>query len=292
MRKFLLIHEGQRILLPEGRTLLGRGLACNIRFNDPAVSREHLTIDVSHDRAVAANLSKNGTCHNGLRMDTPTLLTDGDELSLGHRIIVLETVEESSADRSVSVETETPLAEAEEATQPGGLDEWEEKHVAALPVDASALADIRVHSCPRCRTVKPYLEDTCTSCGYQWPLGHPSSVTQEIKIDVNRRRDPRYGVEIPVIYSSATLTIDATIRNLSRGGMFVATELLDPIGTPCDITVLPDGHAALQFHGSVVRVANGRPQSGPAGLGIQFLGGSKEAMAWLGQTLVRYEGAD
>ena len=42
MATFVLVLEDQRISLPVGDTLVGRAIGCDLRFNDPAVSREHL----------------------------------------------------------------------------------------------------------------------------------------------------------------------------------------------------------------------------------------------------------
>ena len=92
--------------------------------------------------------------------------------------------------------------------------------------------------------------------------------------------------------SSSTLTLDALARDISRGGMFIETELLDPVGTPCEITALPDGHSALHLSGVVAHVTDDltRATMGTvSGLGIRLLGGSPEALRWLEGLLARYE---
>src|SRR5687768_13777448 len=76
--RFVLRHDGRRILLPEGETLIGRSLECRIRFNDPAVSRRHLRIVVESGSAMAWSLGSNGTLLNGVPLGAARLLGDGD----------------------------------------------------------------------------------------------------------------------------------------------------------------------------------------------------------------------
>lgn len=316
MQRYLLIHEGQRIPLPEGETLLGRGLGCRIRFNDPAVSREHLRIHVRDGRAVATNVSSNGTLHNGVRLVEPRELGEGDELRLGFRRLRIA-VEDDAAPAAGRPRTPTgdgKVIEPDEKTQPGEDEAWRRRRdlvaLAELQDDheptSRATVDIprrqmftprtleviQTHTCPRCQRVVSFLDDTCPGCGYAWPPGHPSKSTQKIVMEkVKQRSEPRYAIEVPVIYSSETLTIDAIVRDISRGGMFVESELLDPIGTTCEVTALPDGHAALRFSGTVVHVTDHPTRAGVSGLGIRFTSGSDDAMRWLDAVVRRYEKA-
>lgn len=348
MPRFVLIHQGQRIVLGDGETMVGRGLSCRIRFNDPAVSRTHLRFYVSGDRMAVANLSgSNGTLLNGARLVDPRQVQPGDELHLGYRHLQIDRAtpeEEARADaahpeEAVATEASERLlideeALAEESTRPGE-EGWRQRRVAPAPhetaaaaapsplIEALRLADpppvgpavgeeppapavsprattqplaagegspfdaITVHVCPRCRRQIDFADSTCPSCGYAWPPGHPSSVTQQIVMEqIRARKEPRYAVEVPVIYSSAMLTIDAIVRDISRGGMFIATELLDPVGTPCELTALPDGHPAMHFSGVVAHVTTDGSRA--SGLGIRFVGGSSEALSWLDSTLSRY----
>ena len=314
MSRYLLIHEGQRIQLPEGETLLGRGLGCRIRFNDPAVSREHLRIEVGQGRAVATNLSSNGTLHNGVRLAEPRRLGEGDELRIGFRRlrIAIEDDIVPEAGRSRTPTGEGEALQPDEKTQPGEEDAWRRRRdlraLAELQEDHEptsratldiprremftprTLEAVQTHTCPRCQRVVSFLDDTCPGCGYAWPPGHPSRSTQKIVMEkVKQRSEPRYTLEVPVIYSSETLTIDAIVRDISRGGMFVESELLDPIGTNCEVTALPDGHAALRFAGIVVHVTDQLTRAAVSGLGIRFTSGSEDAMRWLEWVVSRYE---
>ena len=295
MRRFVLIHDGQRILLPPGRTLIGRGLDCKIRFNDPAVSRRHLAIEIANGRAVVSNLSTRGTLFNSGALNLPQALAEGDVLRLGHRTVHVEVVESPDSSSSVSLGSEGAADEdalAEERTRPG-FEADDSGPAEPMPVELGrmsleSLSDIDTHTCPKCRADVSYDESTCHQCGFVWPPEHPSGVTQEINIElVKRRASRRYQVVVPVIYSSSTLTIDAMVRDLSRGGMFIETELLDPVATRCEVTALPDGYPALQFRGVVVRVADEGARVGArSGIGLQIVGGTDEALDWLKSVLV------
>lgn len=305
-QRVVLIHSGQRIGLGDGVTVIGRGLQCQIRFNDPAVSREHLRIVVSGERAVLVNLStSNGTLVNKRPLARPHELRQGDEIQLGYRRILVEVAVDVGSG-AVEVPSDAPVDQdqlAEESTRPGD-EGWRQRassaarpaprrSPAAPAMTASRLAEIERHTCPRCRTVISFGSDNCDRCGYTWPAGHPSSVTQEIVIDrVTKRKDPRYSVEVPVIYVSAALTVEAVVRDLSRGGMFIATDLLDPVGTPCELTVLPDGYAAMTFSGMVAHVAADASRGrGETGLGIRFVSGTDDGLEWLERTISRYGAA-
>ncbi len=303
--RFVLINEGQRILLPFGETLIGRSLTCGIRFNDAAISREHLRILVAHGRAEAVNLSSNGTLLNGDRLDEPGLLKEGDELQVGYRRLRVEILEEiesprvdlrtraraHAARRSTDKFPAQPQSDAAAVAPSSSLTsarppppplETPPAAPAIVLTPPSRIADIRVQSCPNCHAPRSVSPEDCPSCGTSWPAGHPSARTQDIDPELARdRREPRYPVVLPVVYSSATLTIHAVVRDLSRGGMFIATAVLDPIGTPCEVTALPDGHKALSFSGLVAHVSGEPSLSRTCGFGIRIIGGTPDALRWL-----------
>jgi len=323
MPRFRLIHEGQRLLLADGETLVGRGLSCDIRFNDPAVSRQHLRIVVMDGRAAVVNLSSGGATVNGEKLERPRRLFDGDLIRFGYQRLLLELVEdEAEADATQPAPAAVPAGDgrrttglpiddeiAEEWTRPG-VDGWRRRRAGAPVLDnqpvepddptppprrpttaeptPSQLAEIAIDICPRCHARAARSDDDCPECGYSWPPGHPSARTQQVALDITARKEPRYAVSVPVIYSSATLTIHAIVRDLSRGGMFIETEVLDPVGTPCEVTALPNGHAALRLNGVVAHVSGDATLSHLSGLGIQIVGGSQEALRWLERTVARF----
>jgi pSer/pThr/pTyr-binding forkhead associated (FHA) protein len=318
MPRFVLVHEGQRIVLQDGETLIGRGLSCDIRFNDPAVSRQHLRVVVMDGRAAVSNLGSGGTSVNGEMLVQPRRLNDGDLLRIGYQRVLVEVVEDSAhlprsiagprpEDRRATDKLKiNDLEIAEEWTQPGE-DGWRRREPVdmggtAEPDDVtpppraepahitpSRLSEIRIDLCPRCRKRLAHADDDCPACGYSWPAGHPSARTQEVALDgVTARKEPRFAVSVPVIYSSATLTIHAIVRDLSRGGMFIESDLLDPVGTPCEVTALPSGYAAMRLSGIVAHVSGDPTIARLSGLGIQIIGGEPEALRWLELTVARF----
>jgi len=240
--------------------MIGRSLECRIRFNDPAVSRRHLRLLVESGHATAWSLGSNGTLLNGAPLGEPRLLADGDELRLGFQRIRVDVSQDAPApppQRPLALDrvpraTGVPLdpeALAGEFTEPGE-DGWRQRRMTEELLVPSRLAEIRL---------PPH--------------------------DVTPRKGPRFAVAVPVIYSSETLIIDAVVRDLSRGGMFIATDVLDPIGTPCDVTALPEGRPGLRFAGVVAHVADEPSQARVHGLGIQLVRGSPDAMSWLEETI-------
>ena len=285
-----LSYGGRKILLHQGDTLIGRALQCGIRFNDPTVSRIHAKVIVPpHGRPTLENLSHtNETTLNGARIAGPQELADGDQIGLGHRVLGVELIEEAGRQQArpitldSSVESEDETA-ADELTQPGMIDSREiEPGVVAAPIGAAQFEILESRNCPRCRIAVSYTRDTCPGCGYSWPPGRPGAVTQQIRLRRRGRASPRFPVELPIVYSSEGMSFEAMVRDISFGGLFVATELLEPIGTECDLTALPDGHPAVHFRGTVVHVSSAPTDSGrPAGLGIQFTEITDQGARWL-----------
>lgn len=82
-------RTGERIVLDDGRILIGRHPDCRVVLDAPSVSRQHCALTVAADGVVAEDLrSRNGTLVNGSPLTTPRRLEDGDELGLcGHRLV-------------------------------------------------------------------------------------------------------------------------------------------------------------------------------------------------------------
>jgi DNA-binding winged helix-turn-helix (wHTH) protein len=71
-------------LIPEGETLVGRGMECGIRLPSSRVSRVHARLRAEDGRVVIEDAgSKNGTWVNRVRRQGPTILEDGDEVMFG-----------------------------------------------------------------------------------------------------------------------------------------------------------------------------------------------------------------
>lgn len=294
MPRVILTFEGQRIVLPVGETLIGRSLDCRVRFNDPAISRHQLRITATADGAFAENLSRtNASRLGGEPLVGVRRLADGDRLGIGYRVLTVNLAHETLELPRVR----GPAREAapgllvdddpapDDDTRPGHTEAPPRPSVAELLADAS-FGDER--NCPKCRARVSAYSDECPTCGYERPFGLPGSRTLEIDVEAfSRRAHPRFPVVLPVVYASEFLVIDGVARDLSAGGMFVASELLDPVGTDCQVTVLPDGYGALRFSAVVCHVSTEPVDGRPAGFGVQFSDCDPEAREWLERTLAK-----
>jgi uncharacterized protein (TIGR02266 family) len=89
---------------------------------------------------------------------------------------------------------------------------------------------------------------------------------------VERRRFPRYDVSISVRFSSDMLDFDSTVSDISLGGLFVRSELLDVPGTPVQLSLqMPGGGDRVHVSGQVAWIVE-RPPKGP-GMGIRLRDG-------------------
>lgn len=76
-------RAGQRLELPEQKSVLGRHPECDIVLDQGAVSRQHAQISFIDGRFVIEDLkSRNGTLVNGQAIQGPQPLHDGDELKI------------------------------------------------------------------------------------------------------------------------------------------------------------------------------------------------------------------
>lgn len=168
------------------------------------------------------------------------------------------------------------------------------------------LPELIARTCPDCRKQVPMAQQQCDGCGYKWQLRGPLSKTQPIIISslselglglaldqeqhdraMERRVTDRVELAIPVIYHSENLTFDARAQNLSRSGMFIASDLLDAVGTPCMLRVLPDGHAAISITGVVKHVitSTNAVKDQIPGMGIRFQKMSHGTLSWIWSVL-------
>jgi Protein of unknown function (DUF3662)/FHA domain len=80
----LVAPSGERIVLGEGITTVGRLPECNVVINDPNVSRHHAEIRPQGAGFMVVDLrSTNGTRVNGVRV-SERALQDGDEVAFGN----------------------------------------------------------------------------------------------------------------------------------------------------------------------------------------------------------------
>lgn len=82
-----LLFGREELALRGGETIVGRDDTCAIVINDDSlVSRAHAAFFVEGNDVVLRDLgSRNGTRVNGLRLDAPRRLADGDRIRIGAR---------------------------------------------------------------------------------------------------------------------------------------------------------------------------------------------------------------
>jgi pSer/pThr/pTyr-binding forkhead associated (FHA) protein len=261
MIRALLSYQGDLIELPRGDTVVGRGVACRIRFNDPSVSREHLKFHVEGDTLTVEDLgSSNGTLVNGDPISSQRRLRHGDVIRIGRRVVQVSLERGSATDESAAAETSR-------------------HHTVTLTTEAQR-AEL---TCPSCRAWIPAEADQCPGCGHLMAPGRPHARTRILKpgeLHKERRLGRRYATSTPIFYTSEALAIDAQAHDLSLSGVFVATDLFDDIGSPCTITLLPDGGAPVHVSGIVRRVVEGDGEH-QSGMGVEFRALSPDAERWL-----------
>lgn len=72
--------------------IIGRDPGCNFHLNDETISLRHSKLSYHHKQWWAEDLgSTNGSFLNGTEVNEPIVLTDGDQLKLGRKIIAIKT---------------------------------------------------------------------------------------------------------------------------------------------------------------------------------------------------------
>ena len=82
----------------------------------------------------------------------------------------------------------------------------------------------------------------------------------------DRRSSQRIPVALRAQYRSSSTVLDGVVEDLSRGGMFIATDALDVLGADARIDLDLPGDGPVQLRGEVVRIAH----AGRKGLGIRI----------------------
>ncbi len=234
---------GYCVELPAGETVIGRDIACALRFNDSSVSRRHARLMREGDSIYAEDLgSTNGTWLNARVLDRRTELHDGDDLDVGAyalRLIIVDAATDDLTTRKVASLSEIGAIGREHRT-----------------------------ATPRRSTV---------SSRAQRPTdAHPTDRPAE------RRGHHRQALELRLVYASSELEIEASTRDISPSGVFVCSHVLDPVGTRCELTILIDGGPALRVSGIVRRVVEHDGfRTDPVGLGIEFVELGAAERDWL-----------
>jgi DNA-binding winged helix-turn-helix (wHTH) protein len=86
---FWVRRAGSDVPLELGENVLGRSAEAVIRVRGGQASRRQARILVTADGATVEDLgSRNGTYLNGRRLDRPTTLRDGDQITIGDEVLV------------------------------------------------------------------------------------------------------------------------------------------------------------------------------------------------------------
>jgi hypothetical protein len=266
-------YLGDAVELPIGETVIGRDIGCSLRFNDPSVSRRHLKIVRRHDDVFVEDLnSSNGTLLNNRSVKSPIRVLDGDHILVGTRELIIRIP-------SGDLEEPVTLDLTELATHSGVA----HARVATTKVPVMVPPPLPANQrCPRCGAAVSYDDDECVTCHYRWGGFRAAATTKLDANPLNRRRHERHTVELHLLYISSELEIEATTRDLSTSGVFVCTQVLEPLGTACELTLLVDGGPPVHVSGVVRRVVE-REESemGSVGLGIEFTNIGASELTWI-----------
>lgn len=290
MQILVLKFGDEEVELPYGESFIGRALDCQLRFNDASVSRRHLRVICRREEAHIENLSMtNEALLNAMPIEEACRLKNGDKIQIAHQVLEVVLFERGEE----NLGNVQPLLQ-QNMVEPdsGGWAEETVQHVDLEDDFGFDVNDLDERNCPKCRTRVPVSQADCGSCGYLWPATGPARRTQKIVMPKEKlREDRRRIVRVPVIYSSDDLTLDVVARDLGRGGMYLASEILEPIGTECHITALPDGRPALYFKAAVCHVSTESVSGRPPGFGVKFHEYSADARQWL-DAVTREEASD
>ena len=276
-------YLGDSVELPLGETVIGRDVGCALRFNDPSVSRRHLKFVHRADDVFVEDLhSANGTMVNGRALSAPIRVLDGDRLVVGTRELTIRIPEFDDAEPPT-----LNLADLSSLVDPKRV------RVSTTQVPVTIPPPLRANQrCPRCAAAVSAEDDECANCRYRWGSFRPAASTLVGTNPLNRRRHERRSMELDLVYTSNELEIEATTRDLSVSGVFVCSQVLEPLGTTCELTLLVDGGPPLHVRGIVRRVVE-RDETGAdaVGLGIEFVGVGPTQRTWLDTVVARQQAA-
>jgi hypothetical protein len=273
--RIYLEYLGDCVELPPGETLVGRDVGCALRFNDSTVSRRHLRFIRRLDEVFVEDLgSSNGTLLNERRILRAMRIADGDIVRIGSRALTIKMVDSATEEQPTLVLKD--LSKPAPKARPGGVP------VSREPTTTMPIPLVTHQKCPQCGANVSEVDDECEGCGYKWGDFRPRSRTDVGVSSISSRRHERHDVELHVVYASAELEIETMTRNVSNSGVFVRSQVLDPVGTKCQLTILVDGGPPLKVSGIVRRVVEYDAKSrDPVGLGVEFVAITEEQRQWL-----------
>ena len=198
--------------------------------------------------------SRNRVKVNNVPIEDARPLSDGDIVAVGACVFTVHV--DHAADPESS-------SEVEDITQ--------------IPAEVDYQIPI-YRTCINCRGMLKREEHRCSHCGTEQ---NQSFNTIRLWADPHGRRTSyRAPVRMRALYVSAFMTIEGEISDISLGGAFFSTQLLDETGTACDLLVFPtDDSEVVRFSAEVVRTAQGENRG--LGVGVRFVKMTSAAQAWL-----------
>ena len=269
----VLEYNSHVIVLPQGEVLLGRSVGCFLQVDDPGVSRVHLRLLVT-DKVVVEDVgSSNGTLINGELLEVSRELAHGDVITVGSRSYRVKLTDTPS---DFEPDAQTPVTIHRSGDKSSGTKQ-------GLGAVSAASLEQR---CPSCGHVPVVFNATsCPSCGVAWPKGRSDKRTDRHPAAVAKvRRHHRYSVHIRARYASDDLRAAGVVSNLSISGVFISTVDVDPVGTPCKVTFVPEEGDQIVLDGFVRHVIH-RGVKGRAGMGIEFSALDRVATRWITERL-------
>lgn len=270
-RRLYIEYLGDSIELGLGETIVGRDVGCALRFNDPSVSRRHLRfVHRADDMFVEDIGSSNGTLLNGRVLRGPMRLDEGDILVVGSRTLTVR------------------IIEGDEQQMPSTLIIGESGSPRSVAVAASRFAEFRGDEHAARATTSQFARVPDPDESVRTRTTSSPTVPPFATIPLERRRHDRVPMELRLVYVSDELEIEASTADLSQSGVFVCTQILDPVGTLCELTILIDGGPALRVKGVVRRVVEqGNDRGEPPGLGVELRDLGDKERAWIDIAAVR-----
>jgi hypothetical protein len=277
-------YMGDSVELPLGETVVGRDIACALRFNDPAVSRRHLRFIRRQNEVFVEDLgSSNGTLLNGRSVAAPLRIVDGDLIKVGSRVLTVRIAADSDSEQPSTLVLKNFNA----------ADELKKMRSTATTLEMGIVRPPSANQrCPRCAAPVSDTDEECGNCRFRWGSFRPTSRTDVRVNPLNRRRHDRQAIELHLVYTSSELEIEAMSRDLSESGVFVCSTVLDPIGTECQLTILVDGGPPIDVRGVVRRVVERPLEGDPIGLGVEFVEIGEQQLTWIRATIEKMDGAE
>jgi hypothetical protein len=280
-------YLGNSIEMPFGETVVGRDVSCTLRFNDPSVSRKHLRFIRREEEVFVEDLgSSNGTLLNGRKLGGALQLIDGDKVKFGSRELLIHVTDSDLDDRStLLLRNVKSVDELPNKLMLRNFGSQEVKGPRSRTAPIAIVSPLQVPAaqrCPKCAAPVSEVDDECPSCHYNWGSFRAMTNTDVRPMSIARRRHDRQPVALRLIYVSSELEVEAVTKDLSESGVFVCTQVLDPIGTKCSLTILVDGGPPLAITGIVRRVVeHSDDRSQETGLGVQFLEIGDGELEWI-----------